>query len=193
MEKLILYRPINSNLKTQGFGIKETASSLLEYYQAMNLQAHNGLDLKAYDGEPCYFNANYQGKVIGITDDPKLGIGLTIAVEAPEGLYQLRFWHLKGYCVKVGQLLDSGQLCGWCNNSGWSFGTHLHFDLKEATYLANGVYTVLNKDNGMFGAISPELYWDNRFVLDIIENLNQQISVIGKLINLYKQLFGLKR
>jgi len=61
-------------------------------------------------------------------------------------------------------------------NTGFSTGNHLHLGLKRVD--ENG--KTINKDNGYFGAIDPEPYFVNEFVLkekaEILKRLIQQIK-----------------
>ncbi|MDD5178313.1 MAG: M23 family metallopeptidase [Candidatus Nanoarchaeia archaeon] len=186
-----LYRPIKTNLQSQGYGIKGTQPRMLAFYQSLGLTAHNGFDLVAKDLEPCYFNYYGKGKVYRLTDDPLLGVGVDVLVQDTEGIFQLRFWHFKSYVVKAGQEVESGDLIGYCDNTGQSTGTHLHFDLAEGTFQNNGTFDLINRDNGFFGKIDPYPYWDNRFVLDVKYNVEEQVSILQKMINTIKSLIGL--
>ena len=185
-----IYSPLNNSIITQGFGIENTKKELIPLYNSIGLKAHNGFDFSAKDGQSIYFDVSCKGKVIAISTDINLGFGIDILTEDKDGIFKHRYWHLKSMNVKVGQDVESGDLIGRADNTGkYTTGTHLHRDLKQCTYQENEVLEVLNKNNGYFGAISIEQYYKNIFILDYLDTLEKQISILHKLINLYKLLF----
>lgn len=191
MEKKLFYRPVKSSIYSQGFGIEKTKPEMLAFYNSLGLKAHNGLDIPTWYKEPCYFNYIGKGKLISITDDPKLGIGLTFLINDHNGTFQIRFWHFQDYVrtLRVGQEIESGDLIGHCDSTGMSSGNHLHFDLKKAVIRGEDGYDILNRENGYLGAISPDEYWEDQFVIDFMNNLKGQISIWQKLIALWRIIF----
>jgi len=187
MNKLF-YRPVKSAIYSQGFGEKGTKPDMLNFYKSIGLKAHNGLDIPTWYKEPCYLNYIGKAKLVSITDDTKLGIGLTFLIDDHNGTFQIRFWHFADYVrtLKIGQEYDSGTLIGYCDSTGMSTGDHLHFDIKKAAIRGNDGYSILNKNNGYFGAISPDEYWEDQFILDFIKNLKGQIGIIRKITELWK-------
>src|SRR3990167_764037 len=186
----LFYRPVKSSIYSQGFGIEKTKPEMLKLYNDLGLRSHNGLDIPTWFKEPCYFNYIGKGKLVSITDDPKLGIGLTFLINDQNYVFQIRYWHFQDYIrtLKVGQEVESGDLLGYCDSTGYSTGNHLHFDLKRAAIRGSDDYEILNKNNGWFGAIDPDPYWEDKFVLDYIESLKQKIGIIQKIMILIKQI-----
>ncbi len=55
-------------------------------------------------------------------------------IKHPNGLYS-RYLHLapNSICVKLGQRVKAGDKLGVIGDTGYSFGTHLHFDVNDGT------------------------------------------------------------
>lgn len=90
---------------------------------------HKGMDLRAGHGQEVY--ASQDGIVYKIDTDPKSGLDVRIEHEHKGKKYRTIYEHLMGYQVKVGDKVRVGQLIGWADNSGYSSGDHLHFQLEE--------------------------------------------------------------
>lgn len=115
------------------------------------MKGHNGFDLHALRWQDCY--AAREGVVIEKETELSRGLGLGILHGPYEGkYYKTRYWHLIGMEVDVGDRVWTGQLIGYCDNTGYSSGDHLHFEIKECDRFGN----TLNNDNGFFGAIDPQ-------------------------------------
>ena len=183
---LKIYRAIKTNVITQKFGENKNP-----IYKQVGMLGHEGIDFLSYDKEPLYFDCNVKGTVIAICTDINLGYGITIITETDNSIFKHRYWHLKDFNVKINQVVESGDLIGWCDNTGNSTGTHLHRDIKEQI-LRSGVFNNKYQDNKYFGAISMDDYFVNMFILDLMDNLKQQVSVITKIIGLVKILIGQK-
>jgi murein DD-endopeptidase MepM/ murein hydrolase activator NlpD len=183
-----LYRPVHTNHLNQGFGLANTAPSMLPFYKELGLNGHNGLDLATYHGEPIYFNVNSKGTVWKTEVDNKGGLGVYILTSEAGKYYINIYWHLMNFSCRAGQILKAGDLIGRADNTGMSTGDHLHYGLKEVKMDSNGNPITLNKDNGMLGAISPEPYWKNISIKDLVDNLTQQISLYQKVIGFLRQL-----
>lgn len=145
--KLSLFFPVSPPNVNQGFGVNG------EYYRAngINIKGHNGIDFKAYHGQPVY--APMSGTAF-YEIDSNGGDGVVIVsnqqFDAPitgQCYYKSILWHLcdpgkepkyaspifkalggansgKGIQVKVGDLI------GYADSTGLSTGDHLHFGLK---------------------------------------------------------------
>lgn len=181
---MIIYRPLKTNFITQGFGGFRTQIGLLKWYQSFGLIAHNGLDFMATDGEPIYWNCDSQGTVKYISTDISLGYGVVINTRENGETRQHRFWHLKEWNVKTGQVLNLGDVIGWADNTGQSKGTHLHYDLK----ILNPDESIKDYNNGYWGSVDPMTYYNNTFVLDVIGIKKQQISLLQKVVELLKKM-----
>ena len=97
---------------------------------------HGGIDLVRYFAQLDWIVAHTEGKVIGVETK------YTGAVE--DGSYGNYVWvlHPNGYStlyahlaydtiqVKVGQWVSKGQLLGYMDNTGHSYGGHLHWEVR---------------------------------------------------------------
>jgi murein DD-endopeptidase MepM/ murein hydrolase activator NlpD len=183
-------RPVKTNYITQGFGLEKTIKSMLPFYQSLGLEAHNGRDYLAKDGEKVYWNClNYEGIVLETHFDIKGGLGVVVGIDTPEGCYKVIFWHLKSIAVKPNQVLSTGQLIGRANNTGYSTGTHLHFGLKKT----NKNWQTVDYQNNYRGAIDPEPYLDNVYVKDLIDTQTKIVRTIKGLISLLEILISKKK
>lgn len=131
------------------------------------MEGHNGLDLKAKSWQPVY--ASCEGFVEELQTEPERGLGIGIVSysmyefmlspfnTACEVFAKVRYWHLAAFNVKLGDKVKAGDLIGWADNTGYSSGDHLHFELKPV-YQKKGKWTNLFQDNGFLGAIDPTSY-----------------------------------
>ena len=122
------------------FPLKQPAPSICGFrgYRAPTGNWHGGNDYTASEGTPILAVAN--GRVSKITN----GVGNTypyqyvygnvVYIDHPNGL-QTRYGHLQinSITVKVGQRVKVGQIIGRMDNSGYSSGTHLHFEVRIGT------------------------------------------------------------
>lgn len=160
---------------------------MLHFYFSLGLKGHNGLDFPAKDGEPVYFNCfDYEGLVLETNLDIKSGLGIVIGIKTANGSFKTIYWHLKDILVQAGQIISTGELIGYADNTGYSTGTHLHFGLKEC----DENWITINRGNGYDGCIDPEPFYQDIFVKDVVDNLNEQISIIKKAIKLIRDFFN---
>lgn len=99
------------------------------YRSLYGSQGHTGVDARAYHGQEVY--AAQRGKIYSIDTNPRTG--LDVRIESTEGGRTFRhiYEHLLGYQGKVGDWVETGQLIGWADNTGFSAGNHLHFQVEE--------------------------------------------------------------
>lgn len=182
-QRLKLYFPLAESYKiSQKFG-----ENLLNYKQ-FGLIAHQGFDI--YQTPRFVYSATFNiyaahdGEVVHIERDPKLGIGITIRTNEQyladlsneSYFFKTRYWHLQqgGVLVQIGQQVKTGDLIAYADNTGYSTGTHLHWDLKpikivgevdteeEKLALSDYEFTNVFGDNGYRGAVNPEPYLEKR-------------------------------
>lgn len=187
---LKLYRPLKSTLMTQGYGPEHTKPEMLPQYQAMGISAHNGIDWVAQEGEDIRFNGTGMGFVLETSLDEKAGLGVVVCFDKDNKNYKAIYWHLKSVAVKPGDDVESGTLLGSADSTGWSTGPHLHFGLKECDQNWN----TINRDNGYDGAINPEPYLQNYYILDLKKQLlGQTVVLLQQVFELLKKLLWLRK
>jgi murein DD-endopeptidase MepM/ murein hydrolase activator NlpD len=121
---------------------------------------HLGVDYGGYEGQPIYAPAD--GFVVwargsaaaaGNTWEQIPGSGnngnCIIINHAPENwATHTLYAHLSGFNVTEGQHVTAGQIIGYMGNTGYSFGTHLHWemfiDYSEGQYPAGTFYGRVN-------------------------------------------------
>ena len=96
---------------------------------------HYGLDLALPTGEPIY--AAFDG-VVRISKYNK-SYGNLVIIHHANGL-ETYYAHMSRRDVVAGQRVKSGEVIGLCGNTGRSFGSHLHFEIR---YMGNA----LNPEN----------------------------------------------
>lgn len=153
-----LFYPTKPFLITQEFGVNG------EYYRrnGINVDGHNGLDIRAYHGQPVY--ATHDGEVTFAGEDGRAGLGVVIRTlekypyKDGETYFKTIYWHLKTGSIRVkpNQIVKAGEIIGLADNTGLSTGDHLHFGLKP---VAQGEeawsWWNVEQTNGYGGAIDP--------------------------------------
>lgn len=86
---------------------------------------HTGIDIAAPYGVAVY--AYNDGQVVKKATGDRAGN----FVEISHGNgYSSRYLHLKNSVVSVNQFVSKGQLIGFVGSTGWSTGSHLHFEIR---------------------------------------------------------------
>ena len=86
---------------------------------------HNGLDLRASQGDEAY--AMMFGQVIKVGSDNRSGKYVTLR----HGDFTVSYCHLSKPLVKTGQIVTAGEPVGLTGSTGCSTGPHLHLSLKR--------------------------------------------------------------
>ncbi len=92
---------------------------------------HYGLDLAQPTGEPIY--AAFDG-VVRISKFNR-SYGNLVIIHHSNGL-ETYYAHMSKRMVSVGQQVKAGETIGLCGNTGRSFGSHLHFEIR---YMGNAI------------------------------------------------------
>jgi murein DD-endopeptidase MepM/ murein hydrolase activator NlpD len=155
---------------------------------------HNGIDYPFPTGTP--IKCVISGKVEFVGEDDKGGKGVYIISDLGEnGAFRTIYWHFLSFNCKVGDLVQVGDIIGLSDNTGYSFGAHLHFGIKKVKF--NGKFwDTINNGDGFNGAIDPfplfsEVIYPpikkgmfGQFVLQIQKMLNEKtgttLAVDGK-------------
>lgn len=114
-------------------------------YEYMGWGLHKGIDIPC--GESTEIYASHDGVVWKISETISQGLG--IVLESLDEKFQTVYWHNKQNLVKTGDKVKAGELIAYSDNTGFSKGNHLHFELK------------LWKDNG-YQAVDPLPYFGKK-------------------------------
>ena len=108
-----------------------TTSRVSSHFGRRRRRFHYGLDLAQPTGEPIY--AAFDG-VVRISKRNK-SYGNLVIIHHANGL-ETYYAHMSKREVSVGDHVKSGDLIGLCGNTGRSFGSHLHFEIR---YMGNAM------------------------------------------------------
>jgi murein DD-endopeptidase MepM/ murein hydrolase activator NlpD len=99
-----------------------------DFYSKFNLPGHEGLDIRAPENANIYACAD--GTVIRAERNPdEHPYGKHVRIRHANN-YKTIYGHLNEVLVDVGDAVEAGQLIGLADNTGNSFGDHLHLTLK---------------------------------------------------------------
>ncbi len=141
----------------------------VKLYEQWGMSGHNGTDVFA-GVQPVY--AACAGTVIEMQTVPARGLGLGVLTDEPVEMEcgtfhaKLRYWHLKSFNVKVGDKVVVGQLIGFSDNTGYSSGNHLHFELQPMKKDKGGHPVLVNPKGHIAGAVSLEPYLNGKYAID---------------------------
>jgi len=115
-------------------------------------KGHLGLDLMAKNGQPVY--CSLEGVVDFIDTQPKSGLDVRIVSRVGGVKYLHIYEHLLGHnMMYIGKQVKTGDCIGWADNTGYSAGDHLHFELKKWV-------------NGVWVSVDPTPLMNDVFALD---------------------------
>lgn len=98
-------------------------------YAQFGLPGHEGIDIKAPPGSRIFAVA--PGRVKRVHLVPRThNYGIHVRIQHVDG-YETIYAHLKEAHVKVGDRVEAGDTLGLADNTGNSFGDHLHLTLKR--------------------------------------------------------------
>ncbi len=148
-------------------------------------QFHPGLDLNLPYGQPAH--AAFDGVVRLAKMTP--GYGNCVIIRHPNGLETL-YGHFSELAVKPGQVVKAGEVVGYCGNTGYSFGAHLHFEIRYMGVPfnpANVVYTqqdalkitTITVDNALFKSNTPPPPPKYKYVYHVVKK-GESLSVIAR-------------
>lgn len=87
---------------------------------------HAGIDIAAEEGAPV--RAARAGRTVSAGWQG--GYGYAVLLDHGQGLTTL-YAHLDGFAVSSGQHVAAGQAVGYVGDTGYSFGAHLHFEVRQ--------------------------------------------------------------
>lgn len=98
-------------------------------YSKFGLPGHEGLDIMAPTGSKIFSVAPGIVRVVE-TNPTRNPYGIHVRVEHSDG-YETIYGHLQEARVRAGQQVRAGELLGLADDTGNSFGSHLHLTLKH--------------------------------------------------------------
>jgi hypothetical protein len=186
-----LFRPVKTNRISQGYGIMKTARELLPLYNSLGLEAHDGIDFgvncKDYSvihGNKCelvYCNIDTSATITYIQKSDEWGYGINAISD--DGKHRFCWWHFDyiNPDLKEFSQIEGGTVLGAAGKTGKGTSCHVHF----------GVYENGKEQNRYKGAIDPEPFYENVFILDFINDLKGKIGIMQKLIELWQKIKSL--
>ena len=96
-------------------------------YGPLSLRGHSGLDIAAPTDTPIV--AADDGEVLKAYWN-RDGYGGLIVIGHPSG-YETWYAHLDRFSVEIGQQLKRGEKIGLMGSTGYSTGSHLHFEVRQ--------------------------------------------------------------
>jgi len=112
-------KSINENL-TVSFGVR------IKNPVTHKVVTHGGIDLKASIGTAVYATAS--GKAIRVVEKESWG---KLIVIKHDDVYETWYAHLNDFEVEEGEQVKLGQLIGHVGNTGYSSGSHLHYEVRK--------------------------------------------------------------
>lgn len=122
--KFSLRWPVDSHRVNQYFGENPNT------YKPFGLPGHEGLDLYAPSGANIYAAADGEVYQVAKPKGHPYGLQIRIKHEFNGKVYHTIYAHLAETVVKNGHKVKAGELIGRADNTGNSFGSHLHLTLK---------------------------------------------------------------
>ena len=184
-----ILRAVKTNFFTQGFEENKNPA-----YKEWGMLGHGGYDWVEYQGNPIYWDMDIQGTVLKVEMDSNGGIGVVVLTQSQEGNFKHIFWHvLPNVPVKAGDILETGNVLAYADSTGKSTGSHLHRGMKEVELDSFGNWATKNHDNGYLGYIPIDKWFTNEFVLDYLNRLKKQISLLSQLVEALRTLIGLQK
>lgn len=168
-----IYKAVKNSVLGQGFDMSPWMKS---FYESFKMNNHGGYDFACKTGEPIFYDVDIDGYVLNTEIDSSGGLGVNIITEG-DRIFKHRYWHLKDFFVKAGDKVSVGQCIGWSDNTGASTGAHLHRDIKEMEKV-NGLLKVKNNNNGTFGTIRWDEWFEDKFVLDVVGTQKDYLRVL---------------
>lgn len=179
----VIFRPIKPFYINQKFGENKICVSLDGTNKIINCdglnppsgykslygpKGHLGIDLRSSRGQEV--RAAQRGKVYSIDTNPKSGLDVRIEHEEAGLKFRTIYEHLLGYQSEVGDEVVTGQCIGWADNTGYSSGDHLHFQME----VWNGKKWV---------PVDPLEYMDEKYAIDVMA-INNKLKYAKELVAL---------
>lgn len=156
----------------------------VKLYPLLGLKkGHTGLDLYAPDG--WILRAPTDGVVKELQLEPERGLGIGIITPDKRDIGEHGFhhaktrqWHGKHILVQLGQEVKCGDPIMLADNTGYSAGSHDHFELKPVEYDEQGNHYNVFQNNGFFGSVDPMPFWNGMYAEDYAD-ISAKIKAIS--------------
>ena len=122
IDKNIVVRPFHALWPTEGI-----ITTYFGEVGPLSPRGHSGLDIAAPEGEPIL--AADEGEVLKAYWN-RDGYGGLIVIGHPSG-YETWYAHLDRFSVEIGQQVKRGEKIGLMGSTGYSTGSHLHFEVRQ--------------------------------------------------------------
>jgi len=137
------FENLKYNAIAQFFGVNG------HWYKRYDLKGHNGIDHLAPKGVPVL--AVCDGVCAGIKTT-KEGYGIYVrqfsdVIKYSGDKLDIIYGHLEKVALNDGQSIKKGQVIGYADNTGYSFGNHLHLGVR----IIDSTGKVRDYDNGFMG------------------------------------------
>jgi murein DD-endopeptidase MepM/ murein hydrolase activator NlpD len=149
---------------TSRFTVNQWFGENPDRYAEFGLPGHDGLDLYAETGDKIYACAD--GIVSYVERNPNThNYGIHVRINHSNDR-QTIYGHLLSVNVVVGQRVEGGEVIGRADNTGNSYGSHLHLGMKHI----GSVYTDLNGNQWGYNLEDPWPYLQHIIDADIDRN-----------------------
>ena len=166
---------------------REIQGGLCEITQEYKGTAHNGIDIVNQGYTLGYITAHSDGVVVGCRNNcngfEKGSYGNYVKIKHDNGYYTL-YGHMAYNTVRVsvGQRVSKGEILGYMGNTGYSFGGHLHFEVRNPSdvridptpYLDADLPSTSNKVNAFYRVKTQKHGW-----LSEVKNLEDYAGYEG--------------
>ena len=146
---------------------------------------HQGVDLVGLSSKNIY--APVSGQVAAARYDtyPDGGMGLYVKILSDDGLWHL-LGHMDGIFVSAGDYVDEGDKIGIEGNSGHSFGSHCHYEIRknQNAYSYIDVCQFMNIPNALGTYITS-----NKDLVQIKYNFNEATMIYLNKYEYAEELF----
>lgn len=151
---------------TQWFGANP------QNYSQFGLPGHEGLDMRAIHGSPIY--AVTDGLVVGLNATDTGNYGIHVVIEDGDG-WLTTYAHMERLSVSVGQRVIAGQQIGNADDTGNSYGSHLHITVKkpDTTYIdpagqswPNGIHDPWLGASALYNPTTTCWIWNDYLVVN---------------------------
>lgn len=166
---------------------REIQGGLCEITQEYKGTAHNGIDIVNQGYTLGYITAHSDGVVVGCRNNcngfEKGSYGNYVKIKHDNGYYTL-YGHMAYNTVRVsvGQRVSKGEILGYMGNTGYSFGGHLHFEVRNPSDVRIDPTPYLDADlpssSGSTGKITYQAY-TNRWLPEVYKCDDTEMGYAG--------------